>query len=164
MRGVHLSRYLTTTSEDGQRAQRADHVLPVAGCGFGGSCLPKDIKALSRARRRPRACPWPLLDAVHRHQPGASRRSMLSLLAQHFPSLAGMRVAVLGLAFRPDTDDMRESPAIPIVRRLLIEQGARVIGYDPVARDTARDALPSGVRAVPARWRPPSRTSTPRCC
>jgi UDPglucose 6-dehydrogenase/GDP-mannose 6-dehydrogenase len=59
------------------------------------------------------------------------------LLGKHFPSLAGKRIAVLGLSFRPDTNDMRESPAIPIVRRLVAEK-AIVSGYDPAAGGEAK--------------------------
>jgi UDPglucose 6-dehydrogenase len=72
---------------------------------------------------------------------------MLALLRRHFTELRGLRVAVLGLAFKEDTDDMRESPAIPIVRELL-EQGAQVTAYDPIAADAARKVLPDGVRYV----------------
>jgi len=62
---------------------------------------------------------------------------LLSLLGKHFDSLQGLRIAVLGLAFKPGTDDMRESPAIPVVRALH-EQGAEISAYDPVATDEAR--------------------------
>ena len=67
------------------------------------------------------------------------------LLAKHFPSLEGKRVAVLGLSFRPDTNDMRESPAIPIVKRLLAEK-ALVSAYDPAARAEAARIFKTGVR------------------
>jgi UDPglucose 6-dehydrogenase/GDP-mannose 6-dehydrogenase len=65
---------------------------------------------------------------------------MLEILKRSFPSLRGVRVAVLGLAFKPDTDDMRESPAIPIIRYLLAE-GATILAYDPVAIPEARKIL-----------------------
>jgi len=86
----------------------------------------------------------PLLDAViatNLAQPA----HMLALLKRHFSELKGLRVAVLGLAFKEDTDDMRESPAIPIVRQLL-ERGAQVTAYDPIATEAARRVLPVGVR------------------
>ena len=67
-------------------------------------------------------------------------KRMLGLLKKRFPRLSGVRTAVLGLAFKPDTDDIRESPAIPIVRQLLSE-GARVRAYDPAAVPNARRAL-----------------------
>ena len=69
---------------------------------------------------------------------------MLELLGRHFSSLKGLRVSLLGLAFKEDTDDMRESPAISLAQ-LLLSEGAVVRGYDPVARDTARAALPAEV-------------------
>ena len=65
--------------------------------------------------------------AVNREQP----RQVLALLKKHFPALKNIRVAVLGLAFKPGTDDTRESPAIPIIAEL-IAQGARIKAYDPV--------------------------------
>ena len=77
---------------------------------------------------------------VNEGQPGR----MISLLAKHFPDLDGVRVSVLGLAFKPGTDDMRESPAIPIVLEL-IKRGARVVAYDPVAQANAARILGSAV-------------------
>jgi UDPglucose 6-dehydrogenase/GDP-mannose 6-dehydrogenase len=75
---------------------------------------------------------------------GRQTEQVFRLLGKHFPSLAGKRVSVLGLSFRPDTNDMRESPAIPIVRRLLAE-GAAVSAYDPAATAEARRILGDGV-------------------
>lgn len=133
--GVHLSRYFTTRMPDGQRvtAPLASFFHP--GCGYGGSCLPKDTKSIAVWGARS-GSPMQVLEAVikvNEEQPGR----MLGILRRHFPSLVGVRVAVLGLAFRPDTDDMRESPAIPVVRAL-VDAGALVRAYDPVADDTAR--------------------------
>ena len=79
--------------------------------------------------------------AVNKRQPA----EVFRLLAKHFPSLEGRRVAVLGLSFRPDTNDMRESPAIPIVRRLL-DEGAIVSAYDPAATEEARRILGDSIR------------------
>ncbi len=86
----------------------------------------------------------PLLSAVIETNQAQPAR-MIGLLERHFPSLRGLRVALLGLAFKEDTDDMRESPAIPIAR-ILVERGTQVIAYDPVAESTARAVLPAGVR------------------
>jgi UDPglucose 6-dehydrogenase/GDP-mannose 6-dehydrogenase len=143
MRGVHLARYFTTTLADGQRVKAPISSFLWAGCGYGGSCLPKDTKALS-AHGGAHGAPMPLLDAVIATNLSQPQR-MLALLRRHFAELRGLRVAVLGLAFKEDTDDMRESPAIPIVRQLL-EQGAQVTAYDPIAADAARKVLPDGVR------------------
>ena len=130
MQGLHLSRYLGPTAPDGSRTVAPIAAFLWAGCGFGGSCLPKDTKALI-AHGRQAGEPMSILEAVVRvneHQP----RRLLALLTKHFPSLDGVRVAVLGLAFRPGTDDVRESPAIPVVRELL-RAGAAVKAYDPAA-------------------------------
>ena len=88
--------------------------------------------------------PMPLLDAVIQTNQ-AQPSKMVALLEKHFPSLRGLRVSLLGLAFKEDTDDMRESPAIPIAR-MLVERGAQVTGYDPIASDAARAVLPAGIR------------------
>ena len=143
MRGVHHARYFTTTLEDGRQVKAPIASFLWAGCGYGGSCLPKDTKALS-AHGNLHDAPMPLLDAVIRTNQMQPAR-MIGLLDKHFPSLRGLRVALLGLAFKEDTDDMRESPAIPIAR-LLIERGASVVAYDPVAALAARAVLPPGVR------------------
>ncbi len=143
MRGVHLARYFTTTLEGGKQVKAPISSFLWAGCGYGGSCLPKDTKALS-AHGMAHHAPMPLLDAViqtNHAQPGR----MIGLLEKHFASLRGVRVALLGLAFKEDTDDMRESPAIPIAR-ILVERGAHVVAYDPIARNAARAVLPQGIR------------------
>jgi UDPglucose 6-dehydrogenase/GDP-mannose 6-dehydrogenase len=140
MQGVHLARYFTTNSEGGTYTTAPIAAFLYAGCGFGGSCLPKDVKALA-AHGAASGQPMPLLEtviAINRGQP----RRVIELVEKHFPSLAGVRVSVLGLAFKPDTDDMRESPAIPIVSELLA-RGARVCVYDPVAIENARQILPA---------------------
>jgi UDPglucose 6-dehydrogenase/GDP-mannose 6-dehydrogenase len=139
MRGVHLAQYFSVSGRDGRRPAPITSFLE-AGCGFGGSCLPKDVQALS-AQGREIGQPMPLLEAVmqtNRAQPSR----MIRILDDHFDSLDGLRVAVLGLAFKPDTDDMRESPAIAIVNQLL-SRGAVVKAYDPVANESARRVLPA---------------------
>ena len=131
MEGVHLSRYLT--NEAGETAELASFLYP--GCGYGGSCLPKDTKALV-SQGVDVGVPMRVLGAVDRvndEQPD----KMLHILRRHFPELIGVRVGVLGLAFRPGTDDMRESPSIPIINKLL-HAGVEVRAYDPIAADTAR--------------------------
>ncbi len=134
-RGLSTSRYLTTANSDGTTSTAPIASFLLAGCGFGGSCLPKDVAALHAEGRR-RELPMAVLEAVLRvnaEQP----REVIRRLEKHFPNLSGVRIAVLGLAFRPDTDDVRESPAIPIVRELAA-RGARLKAYDPAASATAR--------------------------
>lgn len=135
MDGLRLGRYLSPELPDGTRVTPPIVAFLRAGCGFGGSCLPKDLQALV-AYGRSVGQPMDLLAsvlAVNARQPD----QVFRLLAKHFPVLSGRRVAVLGLAFRPDTGDMRESPAIPILNRLLAE-GAVVAAYDPAAGAEAR--------------------------
>ena len=135
MRGVHLSQYFRGRNSEGLPPITA---FLAAGCGFGGSCLPKDVSALIAHGRRA-GNQMPLLGSViHTNQEQPHRT--LDLLKKHWPSLAGKRVAVLGLAFKPGTSDVRESPAFPIMRELL-DQGAIVKAYDPVAVHEARKAF-----------------------
>lgn len=134
MRGIHLSKYLNPILPDGNRILPSIISFLWSGCGFGGSCLPKDVRALV-AHGQKVGCPMWLLDAVLRineEQP----RKVIDLLKKHFPSLMGVHIAILGLAFRPGTDDMRESPAIPIIKSLLAE-GAEIKAYDPAATHQA---------------------------
>lgn len=140
MEGVHLSYYLQpfVSGAPGGRVRAPLASFLEAGCGFGGSCLPKDVTALT-AQGRKVGSPMPVLEAVLETNAGQPAR-MIRLLERHLPDLRGVPVSVLGLAFKPDTDDMRESPAIPIIRDL-VTRGAEVCGYDPVARSSARAAL-----------------------
>ena len=138
MEGVHLDRRLSPILEDGERIRPGVLHYLEAGCGFGGSCFPKDVRALVAHARQARA-PMEILDAVvkvNERQPGR----VVDLLRKHHDPLRGVSVAVLGLAFKPGTDDVRESPALPVVEELVAE-GADVRAYDPVARETARAAL-----------------------
>jgi UDPglucose 6-dehydrogenase/GDP-mannose 6-dehydrogenase len=141
MEGVHASSYLTVAGADGPRRAPITSFL-MAGCGFGGSCLPKDVKALV-AHAESRGAPMPLLRAVLAVN-AAQPEQIVRILETHFPRLARLRVGILGLAFKPDTDDVRESPAIPVIRSLL-DRGIRVKAYDPVAVETARKVLGDSV-------------------
>jgi len=128
--GVHASQYLTLELPDGSRRTAPIASFVEAGCGFGGSCLPKDVRALA-GQGDDLGTPTRVLDAVLAVN-GSRHEELLRPLRRHFPSLAGRRVSVLGFAFKPGTDDVRESPAIPVVRGLLAE-GADVRVHDPVA-------------------------------
>ncbi len=137
MRGVHLSNYL--------RGRNAEGLAPItsflkAGCGFGGSCFPKDVKALVAYAERTGE-PMPVLAsvlAINEAQP----RKTVELLKRHWSDLAGVRTTVLGLAFKPGTNDVRESPAFPILQSLL-DQKADVTAFDPIARREAEAAFPA---------------------
>ncbi len=106
------------------------------GTGYGGSCLPKDVKALIRSAREAGHQP-DVLNAVE--SVNARQREVLAHKVQrHFgEQLAGRTFALWGLAFKPNTDDMREAPSRTIIDKLL-KAGARVRAYDPVALDEAR--------------------------
>ena len=116
-----------------------------AGPGFGGSCFPKDTMALSVIGQQ-FSSPTKIVDAVievNRHQ----RLSMIPKIESLAKGLEGKRAAVLGLAFKPETDDMRDAPSVEIIQGLL-NRGAKVIAYDPVARDEAEKILPQIEYAV----------------
>ena len=147
MRGLHASRYLTSLLPNGSEAVAPITSFLMGGCGFGGSCLPKDVSALI-AHGRTVGVPMNLLQAVLDINK-TQHEKIFQLLGKHFPSLAGRKVSVLGLAFRPDTNDMRESPAIPIVRRLL-KDGAVVSAYDPAAADEGRHVFGDSITIVPS--------------
>lgn len=135
MRGVHLDKRLSPIMPDGARIVPAFTTYLEAGCGFGGSCFPKDVKALIAHGRRS-GYQMALLNSaiqVNERQPN----QILKLLREHFRSLKKLKVAVLGLAFKPDTDDMRESPAIPIVQELQRQNGD-IHAFDPAARHQAQ--------------------------
>ncbi|MBN2361271.1 MAG: UDP-glucose/GDP-mannose dehydrogenase family protein [Deltaproteobacteria bacterium] len=109
------------------------------GIGYGGSCFPKDISAIVVTAREHdyRFEIAEAVDAVNRRQRGV----LLEKLLRHFGgSLGGRTIAVWGLSFKPQTDDVREAPALEIIRGA-IERGARVRAYDPVAIPNARSAL-----------------------
>jgi len=108
-----------------------------SGLGWGGSCFPKDVDAL-RAFARSEGYETELLDAVVDVNDRQAHRAV-ELLRRHV-ELDGARVAVLGLAFKPQTDDVRNSRALDVIR-LLDERGADVVAYDPEATENARRAL-----------------------
>jgi UDPglucose 6-dehydrogenase len=110
-----------------------------AGIGYGGSCFPKDLKSLKQLAGNT-GYHFQLLTAVIEVNELQKRR-VLKKLEKHLGSLAGRKVALLGLAFKPDTDDMREASSLVLASRLKGE-GATVRGYDPVAEQAARDLLP----------------------
>jgi len=141
MKAVHLSRYFTMPTEGGKRSTAPITSFLHAGCGFGGSCLPKDVKALV-SQGRSAGEPMTLLKgvlSVNETQPAR----MIGIIRRHFPRLKGLRVSVLGLAFKPDTDDTRESPAISIISELM-SAGVSVTAYDPVVNGAAAKVLPAG--------------------
>lgn len=109
------------------------------GPGFGGSCFPKDARALSAIGKQ-FGCDTRIVDAVIEVNQ-KQRQAMVPKIEKLAGGLVGKPVAVLGLAFKPETDDIREAPALDIIRGL-IERGARVRAYDPVASPAVAKLLP----------------------
>jgi len=115
-----------------------------AGCGYGGSCFPKDVQALchigeSQGLDMMMAS---AIDKVNRKQ----KELLHIMIRERFnDNLEGLNIAVMGLAFKPYTDDMREAPSIPLIRGLM-DCGASVSAFDPIAVPQAMDILPKDVR------------------
>lgn len=112
------------------------------GVGYGGSCFPKDVKALVKFSAD-KKYDFKILKAVETVNE-LQKRILLKKMEAHFGTLKGKTIAVWGLAFKPKTDDMREAPAIPIIKTLL-EKGAKVQAHDPEAMPTAKGLFKSGV-------------------
>jgi UDPglucose 6-dehydrogenase len=121
--------------------KRIGHHFLDAGIGYGGSCFPKDVKALAHMAATHGTHPQLLKSVmdINQHQ----RLQVIIKLREVLGSqLRGKTIGLLGLAFKPNTDDIRDAPAIEIAR-LLLNQGAHVKGYDPVAMRNASEVLPS---------------------
>lgn len=110
------------------------------GPGYGGSCFPKDVRALISIAKD-HGTSFPLLEEVENinHQ---MRRDVVIKARKALGELSGKKIAVLGLAFKPNTDDMRDAPAIDIVT-YLINDGAKVVAYDPESMNNAKRILPN---------------------
>jgi UDPglucose 6-dehydrogenase len=135
MVGVHLDKRLNPILADGSRINPGFLSYLEAGCGFGGSCFPKDIKALVSYAENLGEIPRLLKSIleINQNQP----YKLIQALEKYYKSFEDLNIAILGLAFKPDTDDMRESPAIPVIESLL-KRGAHIKAYDPVAKEEAK--------------------------
>ena len=109
------------------------------GCGFGGSCFPKDLRALIHTGRE-HDVQLTIVDAVERANERQKRVLGRRILNHFGTSLDGKKIAIWGLAFKPETDDIRESPALTLFEQLR-DAGARVSAYDPKAMDNVRALL-----------------------
>jgi len=147
LRGVQLDRRLTPVV-GGRRVEPGILAFLAAGCGFGGSCLPKDLDAL-RAYARERGVESRLLNAVAAVNAAQPLR-LHRLVREALGGLQGTEVAVLGLTFKPGTEDVRESPAFPVIDALRGD-GAGVRVYDPMLRPAAASRA-----AGPGAWAAPS--------
>jgi UDPglucose 6-dehydrogenase len=113
------------------------------GPGYGGSCFPKDTQAMSEIAHEA-GRPFEIVDTVITVNDRLKSRAIERVREAIGNDLGGKTVAVLGLSFKPETDDMRESSSIPLVTSL-VEEGAKVKAFDPVAMENARGELPEGV-------------------
>jgi UDPglucose 6-dehydrogenase len=118
-----------------------------AGCGYGGSCFPKDVQALQRSGTEA-GRPSRILEAVEAANEAQKNVLVEKLVARFGEDLAGRRFAIWGLAFKPNTDDMREAPARVLIRQIL-ERGGAVTAHDPVAMDEAKRVMAIDYGATP---------------
>ncbi len=130
MEGVHLDKRWSPITSDQQRIfpEILNYLIP--GCGFGGSCFPKDVQALKRLATDVGVQPKMLnaiLD-VNANQP----KEIVKLLEEQFGNLNSKKILLLGLAFKDGTDDIRESVSIKIIK-ILLKKGVEIIAHDPVA-------------------------------
>lgn len=109
-----------------------------AGCGYGGSCFPKDVKALIHTGKE-HGYDMRIIEAVEEVN-NRQKSIVYDKLATALGDLKGKRIAIWGLAFKPETDDMREAPSLVVIEKLLAA-GASVIAYDPASMDEARRRL-----------------------
>ena len=151
-----LSRVAERTGADIEAVRRGigsdprigyDFIYP--GAGYGGSCFPKDVQALARTAGA-NGVETPLLDAVERVN-DAQKQVLFAKLEAALGSVAGKRIAVWGLAFKPKTDDMREAPSRVVIGSIL-DAGGSVAAYDPVAGEEAMRLLGDrdGFRLAPS--------------
>ncbi|HKI85798.1 MAG TPA: nucleotide sugar dehydrogenase, partial [Thermoanaerobaculia bacterium] len=110
-----------------------------AGPGFGGSCFPKDTRAVAHIARE-QGLSFRIIEAVLEANEATQQR-MVRRIERALGGLEGRKLGVLGLTFKPDTDDIRESPAIAVVEGLL-ERGATIRAFDPAAMPACRELLP----------------------
>jgi UDPglucose 6-dehydrogenase len=138
LKGVHLDRRLSPIV-NGQRVSPGILSFLMAGCGFGGSCLPKDVNALRVYARERRIAPR-LLDAVM--AVNGDRPEQFGKMAEEvLGSLHGTTLAVLGLAFKAGTDDLRESASLAVIK-YLATKGATVRAYDPIVTSGNQNGHP----------------------
>lgn len=138
LRGVCLDKRFSPIMKDGSRVTPAMTTYLEAGCGFGGSCFPKDVKALIEYGERKESSMQLLRSVVNINNDQPNR--LIELMHRHYASVKGLKVAVLGIAFKPGTDDIRESPSLTLIRQLR-DQGAVISAFDPIAMHEGRAEL-----------------------
>ncbi|MFH1247332.1 MAG: UDP-glucose/GDP-mannose dehydrogenase family protein [Candidatus Micrarchaeota archaeon] len=144
LNGVYLDKRICPITEEGKRIRPGLITYLVPGCGFGGSCFPKDTKALNyfaKTKSEPMQLVRDII-AINEKRAG----DVVKLLEKNTGALTGKKIALLGLAFKPDTDDVRDSPALKIIE-LLKNKGAVVYAHDPIAGENAKK-MNLGVKIV----------------
>lgn len=145
--GVHLDKRWNPIGTDGQRANPRILSYLVPGCGFGGSCFPKDVQAL-RSQGESRGVAMHVLNAVLNVN-DVQPLQVLHIIERQRPVLLGAKVLVLGLAFKPETDDVRESASIKIIAEL-VDKGACIVANDPIATNNFKKVL--GARSTDVKF------------
>jgi UDPglucose 6-dehydrogenase len=112
-----------------------------AGCGYGGSCFPKDVMSLCRIGEA-YGLDMTLASAIEKVNRGQKRQLPLMIRKRFGEAMDGVRIAILGLAFKPGTDDMREAPSITLACDL-VDHGALIIAFDPIAQSNAKSVMPA---------------------
>ncbi len=120
------------------------------GPGYGGSCFPKDVKALVKTARDQSSC-LRILEAVEAVNHDQKRRLIEKLRKALGTDLNGVSIAVWGLTFKPNTDDLRESPALTLIDGL-VQAGAKVVAHDPVAMNEAKRRVSPAVQFAPTSY------------
>jgi UDPglucose 6-dehydrogenase len=111
-----------------------------AGAGFGGSCFPKDVKALIKKAEEIGEPPEILKSTMNVNE--SQPLLLINLLKKHVPTIQDKTIGVLGLAFKPNSDDIRETRAVPVIDKL-IKEGAQIIAYDPLAVNNFKELFPN---------------------
>ena len=146
---ANICEKVSANVDEVRRAMAADHRIGPAflfpGVGYGGSCFPKDVRALLRSAEASgyKADILNAIESVNSRQ----KSRLISKIRKHFTSLKGKIIAVWGLSFKPNTDDMREAPSVTIIEGIL-SQGGKVRAYDPEAEKSARSIFGSRIEYV----------------
>ncbi|WP_137743990.1 UDP-glucose dehydrogenase family protein [Robertmurraya siralis] len=146
---ANICERLNANIEDVARGMGSDSRIGTqflkAGIGYGGSCFPKDTNALMQIAGN-LSHQFELLEAVI-HVNNRQQSLLFEKAKTRFAKLKHLKIALLGLSFKPNTDDLRESPALPLANKL-IQDGAKVIAFDPVAYEKGRKLLPDEVKVT----------------
>jgi len=144
--GADVHRVAKAMGLDGRISPKFLHPGP----GYGGSCFPKDTRAITQVARENNMDLEVINSAVSVNEQRPMK--MVKKIVESFGgSVSGKQIGILGLAFKPNTDDMREAPSIPIIRELL-KQGATIKGYDPASMEEARHDLGDSIAYCKDAW------------